>query len=61
MTGQVAEAVKDERLQRLQALLAEQQRDFAAGHGRQRRSTLLIEKPGRQPASGSAARPGCSR
>ena len=47
MKGHVDEAVKDERLQRLQALLMQQQRDFAAGLVG---STIdaLIEKPGRQ-------------
>jgi tRNA-2-methylthio-N6-dimethylallyladenosine synthase len=48
MQGHVAEAVKDERLQRLQALLAEQMRDFNAGMAG-RTMDLLIEKPGRQP------------
>jgi tRNA-2-methylthio-N6-dimethylallyladenosine synthase len=46
LKDQVAEAVKDERLPRLQALLAEQQRSFAidlAG----KEIDLLIEKPGR--------------
>ncbi len=48
MDGHVAEAVKDERLQRLQALLLEQQRDFTA---RLVGTTMnaLIEKPGRKP------------
>jgi tRNA-2-methylthio-N6-dimethylallyladenosine synthase len=47
LPDQVAEAVKDERLQRLQALLMQQQRDFAAGLVG---ATVqaLIEKPGRQ-------------
>ena len=46
-TDQVPEAVKDERLQRLQALLAEQQQEFAASLvGRE--IDLLIEKPGRE-------------
>ena len=47
MKDQVAEAVKDERLQRLQALLMQQQRDFAAGLVG---TTIdaLVEKPGRQ-------------
>lgn len=46
--GHLDEAVKDERLQRLQALLAQQQKHFAemlVG----RRTTILIEKPGRDP------------
>jgi tRNA-2-methylthio-N6-dimethylallyladenosine synthase len=48
MDGQVAEADKDERLQRLQALLAEQQREFAVSLvGRQ--VDILLEKPGREP------------
>jgi len=48
MDGHVAEAVKDERLQRLQALLTEQQRNFAIGLVG-RTMTVLIEKPGRLP------------
>ena len=47
-TDQVSESEKDDRLQRLQALLAEQQKDF----GRSlvgREIDLLIEKPGRLP------------
>ena len=48
MAAQVPEPVKDERLQRLQGLLFEQQRAFAASlTGRE--VDLLIEKPGRQP------------
>ena len=47
MKEQVAEAVKDERLQRLQALLAGQQRDFTAAMAG-RAIDALIEKPGRQ-------------
>ncbi|HEU4988021.1 MAG TPA: tRNA (N6-isopentenyl adenosine(37)-C2)-methylthiotransferase MiaB [Rhizobiaceae bacterium] len=44
---QVAEDVKDERLQRLQALLSEQQKAFAAGLvGKE--MDILIEKPGRR-------------
>jgi tRNA-2-methylthio-N6-dimethylallyladenosine synthase len=47
MDGQVAESDKDERLQRLQALLAQQQREFAVSLvGRE--VDLLIEKPGRE-------------
>ena len=47
MDGQVPEAEKDDRLQRLQALLAEHQRDFAVSLvGRE--IDLLIEKPGRE-------------
>ncbi|MEQ1940960.1 tRNA (N6-isopentenyl adenosine(37)-C2)-methylthiotransferase MiaB [Mesorhizobium sp. VNQ89] len=46
MKDHVAEAVKDERLQRLQALLNEQMRDFNAGMAG-RTMDLLIEKPGR--------------
>ena len=48
LTDQVAETVKDERLQRLQALLLRQQRDFAA---KLVGTTVeaLIEKPGRRP------------
>ena len=41
-------AIKDERLQRLQALLAEHQRQFAVDL-LGRTIDLLIEKPGRQP------------
>jgi len=48
MPLQVPDAVKDERLQRLQALLGEQQRTFAAGLVG-RTINLLIEKPGRKP------------
>ena len=48
MEDHVPEAIKDERLQRLQALLAEQQRDFSAAMAG-RTIELLIEKPGRQP------------
>jgi tRNA-2-methylthio-N6-dimethylallyladenosine synthase len=48
MDGQVPEPEKDERLQRLQALLAEQQREFAVSLvGRE--VDMLIEKPGREP------------
>jgi tRNA-2-methylthio-N6-dimethylallyladenosine synthase len=45
---QVDEAVKDERLQRLQALLTEQQRRFSVDTVG-RTIDLLVEKPGRQP------------
>ena len=48
MDGHVAEAVKDERLQRLQALLAEQQRAFAVSLVG-RTTSVLVEKPGRLP------------
>ncbi len=48
LAGQVAETVKDERLQRLQVLLAEHQQDFAVGLVG-KTIDLLIEKPGRQP------------
>ena len=47
MDDQVAEAVKDERLQRLQALLVEQQQDFGESLVGRTIDTL-IEKPGRQ-------------
>jgi tRNA-2-methylthio-N6-dimethylallyladenosine synthase len=47
MDGHVPEAVKDERLQRLQALLVEQQQDFTRSMVGRTMSTL-IEKPGRQ-------------
>ncbi len=47
MDGHIAEAVKDERLQRLQALLNEQQNAFLAGLVGTTIETL-IEKPGRQ-------------
>lgn len=48
LDGQVDEAVKSERLQRLQALLTEQQQAFAAGCVG-RKISLLIGKPGRNP------------
>jgi tRNA-2-methylthio-N6-dimethylallyladenosine synthase len=48
MTDHIAEAVKDERLQRLQALLGEQQQDFTAAMAG-RTISALIDKPGRQP------------
>ena len=47
MDNHVAEAVKDERLQLLQALLAGQQQDFTAAMAG-RTITALVEKPGRQ-------------
>lgn len=48
MDGHVAEDVKAERLEKLQALLFRQQRDFAAGCiGKE--IDLLLEKPGRMP------------
>ena len=48
MEFHVAEAVKDERLQRLQGLLYRQQREFAASLvGTEMK--LLLEKPGRMP------------
>jgi tRNA-2-methylthio-N6-dimethylallyladenosine synthase len=48
LDGQVVEAVKDERLQRLQELLGSQQRAFAKSLvGRE--IGLLVEKPGRNP------------
>ena len=47
MADHVPEAVKDERLQRLQALLTEQQQDFAVGMVG-RTIDVLVEKPGRQ-------------
>ena len=48
MDGQVPEGVKSERLERLQALLFEQQTAFAAGCvGKE--IDLLLEKPGRMP------------
>jgi len=48
MDGHVAENVKAERLERLQALLFRQQREFAAGCiGKE--IDLLLEKPGRMP------------
>ncbi len=46
MPGQVAEEVKSERLQRLQALLAEQQHAFNAGLAG-RTVPVLFERPGR--------------
>jgi tRNA-2-methylthio-N6-dimethylallyladenosine synthase len=47
LAGQVAETVKDERLQRLQSLLAEHQQYFAVSLVG-KTIDLLIEKPGRQ-------------
>ena len=48
MDGHVAEDVKAERLEKLQALLFRQQREFAAGCiGKE--IDLLLEKPGRMP------------
>ncbi len=47
MDGHVPEAVKDERLQRLQALLVEQQQAFTHGMVGRTISTL-VEKPGRR-------------
>jgi tRNA-2-methylthio-N6-dimethylallyladenosine synthase len=46
MTGQIDEAVKTERLARLQALLEAQQRDFNATM-KDRVLDVLVEKPGR--------------
>lgn len=48
MKAHVPESAKDERLQRLQALLMEQQGKFAVGLVG-RTIDALIEKPGRQP------------
>ncbi len=48
MKDHVAESVKDERLQRLQALLLRQQQEFAASLVGSTMS-VLIDKPGRQP------------
>jgi tRNA-2-methylthio-N6-dimethylallyladenosine synthase len=48
MPGQVAEAVKDERLHRLQALLEDQQRAFNAAQAG-RTLPVLFEKAGRNP------------
>ncbi|MCX7304047.1 MAG: tRNA (N6-isopentenyl adenosine(37)-C2)-methylthiotransferase MiaB [Hyphomicrobiales bacterium] len=48
MNDHVAEAVKDDRLQRLQALLGDQLRAFNAGMAG-KTMDLLIEKPGRRP------------
>ena len=48
MEGQVPAQVMDERLQRLQALLNDQQLDFnRATVGR--RTSVLLERPGRKP------------
>ena len=47
MEDQVAEATKDERLQRLQVLLVEQQQAFTVSMVGRTMATL-IEKPGRQ-------------
>lgn len=48
MDGHVEESVKDARLQRLQALITQQQHAFAAGLVGKTIS-MLIEKPGREP------------
>ena len=48
MKGQVPEQVKDERLQRLQALLNEHQQEFTQSRVGMR-FDVLIEKPGRRP------------
>ena len=48
LPGQVAEAVADERLQRLQALLDEQQQAFNAAQAG-RTLPVLFEKAGRHP------------
>jgi len=48
MPGQVSEAVKDERLQRLQALLREQAQAFNASFAG-RRLDVLFTRPGRRP------------
>jgi tRNA-2-methylthio-N6-dimethylallyladenosine synthase len=48
MGGHLSEAVKDERLQRLQALINEQQQGFIASMVGRTISTR-IEKPGRRP------------
>jgi tRNA-2-methylthio-N6-dimethylallyladenosine synthase len=48
MPSQIAEAEKDERLQRLQALLAEQQAGFN-GASIGRTLSVLFERPGRHP------------
>jgi tRNA-2-methylthio-N6-dimethylallyladenosine synthase len=48
MAGQVDEAVKDERLQRLQALLVQQQTAFNQGLAG-RTMDVLFERPGRRP------------
>jgi len=48
MAFHVDERIKDERLQRLQALLVQQQQDFQASLVG-RRTDMLIERPGREP------------
>jgi tRNA-2-methylthio-N6-dimethylallyladenosine synthase len=48
MQFHVDESIKDERLQRLQALLVRQQQDFAAGLVG-RRTDVLVDKLGRRP------------
>ena len=48
MAGQVADEVKSERLARLQALLASQQKAFNRGC-LGRHMAILLEKPGRHP------------
>jgi len=56
MPGQVAEEAKDERLQALNALLDEQQRDFnSAQVGRT--LDVLFEKPGRHPGQATGRSP----
>jgi tRNA-2-methylthio-N6-dimethylallyladenosine synthase len=48
MDGQVPEQVKDERLQRLQALINERQLAFN-GATVGRRTSVLLERPGKRP------------
>ena len=61
MDDQVPEPDKDERLQRLQALLAEQQRDFAVSLVGRELDRADREARPRAAARRSAGRPGCSR
>ncbi|MEQ1954109.1 tRNA (N6-isopentenyl adenosine(37)-C2)-methylthiotransferase MiaB [Mesorhizobium sp. CN2-181] len=56
MKGHLPEAVKDERLQRLQALLAEHQHDFTQSRAGMR-FDVLIEKPGRRPGQKAGRSP----
>ncbi len=56
MKGHLPESVKDERLQRLQALLARQQHDFTVSRVGMS-FDVLIEKPGRRPGQRAGRSP----
>jgi tRNA-2-methylthio-N6-dimethylallyladenosine synthase len=56
MKGHLPEQVKDERLQRLQALLAEHQQEFTQSRVGMR-FDVLIEKPGRRPGQKAGRSP----